>query len=73
MSKSATRSPGDVLETFNFLENADDSDEEEDEEGDLMEEESDRTIKHRIKKHKVKVMMKTHTHTHTHTHTLQAG
>ncbi|XP_062325268.1 striatin-3 isoform X1 [Osmerus eperlanus] len=49
------RTPGDVLETFNFLENADDSDEEEDEEGDLMEEESDRTIKHRIKKHKVKV------------------
>uniref|UniRef100_A0A3B4AJJ7 Striatin-3 n=1 Tax=Periophthalmus magnuspinnatus TaxID=409849 RepID=A0A3B4AJJ7_9GOBI len=27
------RSPGDVLETFNFLENAEDSDEEEDEEG----------------------------------------
>lgn len=31
------RSPGDVLETFNFLENADDSDEDEDEEGDVME------------------------------------
>uniref|UniRef100_A0A6Q2WVK9 Striatin-3 n=1 Tax=Esox lucius TaxID=8010 RepID=A0A6Q2WVK9_ESOLU len=29
--------PGDVLETFNFLENADDSDEDDDEEGDLME------------------------------------
>uniref|UniRef100_A0A3Q3G580 Striatin-3 n=1 Tax=Labrus bergylta TaxID=56723 RepID=A0A3Q3G580_9LABR len=34
--KDAKRSPGDVLETFNFLENAEDSDEEEDEEGDLM-------------------------------------
>lgn len=50
------RNPGDVLETFNFLENADNSDEdEEDEEGDLMEEESERMDKHRIKKHKVKV------------------
>ncbi|KAM6973614.1 striatin-3 [Aplochiton taeniatus] len=46
------RSPGDVLETFNFLENADDSDEDEDEEGDLMDDISD---KHRAKKHKIKV------------------
>ncbi len=64
-----SRSPGDVLETFNFLENAEDSDEEEDEEGDLMDDIS--TDKHhRAKKHKTKV----HTHkdnTHTqrqHTH-----
>uniref|UniRef100_A0A8B9LP13 Striatin, calmodulin binding protein 3 n=1 Tax=Astyanax mexicanus TaxID=7994 RepID=A0A8B9LP13_ASTMX len=49
------RNPGDVLETFNFLENADDSDEEEDEEGDLMEDLSNRTDKQRIKKHKIKV------------------
>ncbi|XP_072545914.1 striatin-3 [Salminus brasiliensis] len=49
------RNPGDVLETFNFLENADDSDEEEDEEGDLMEDISNRTDKQRIKKHKMKV------------------
>uniref|UniRef100_A0AAR2LFI5 Striatin N-terminal domain-containing protein n=1 Tax=Pygocentrus nattereri TaxID=42514 RepID=A0AAR2LFI5_PYGNA len=41
------RNPGDVLETFNFLENADDSDEEEDEEGDLMEDISNRTDKQR--------------------------
>uniref|UniRef100_A0A8B9LRX3 Striatin, calmodulin binding protein 3 n=1 Tax=Astyanax mexicanus TaxID=7994 RepID=A0A8B9LRX3_ASTMX len=41
--------------TFNFLENADDSDEEEDEEGDLMEDLSNRTDKQRIKKHKIKV------------------
>uniref|UniRef100_A0AAR2JY75 Striatin-3 n=1 Tax=Pygocentrus nattereri TaxID=42514 RepID=A0AAR2JY75_PYGNA len=47
--------PGDVLETFNFLENADDSDEEEDEEGDLMEDISNRTDKQRVKKHKIKV------------------
>lgn len=53
-----SRSPGDVLETFNFLENAEDSDEEEDEEGDLMDDIS--TDKHhRAKKHKSKV----HTHT----------
>lgn len=48
------RSPGDVLETFNFLENAEDSDEDEDEEGDLMDDIS--TDKHqRNKKHKTKV------------------
>lgn len=48
------RSPGDVLETFNFLENAEDSDEDEDEEGDLMDDIS--TDKHhRNKKHKIKV------------------
>lgn len=48
------RSPGDVLETFNFLENAEDSDEDEDEEGDLMDDIS--TDKHlRNKKHKSKV------------------
>ncbi|XP_069008936.1 striatin-3 isoform X1 [Embiotoca jacksoni] len=48
------RSPGDVLETFNFLENAEDSDEDEDEEGDLMDDIS--TDKHhRAKKHKTKV------------------
>ncbi|KAF4083843.1 hypothetical protein AMELA_G00121990 [Ameiurus melas] len=49
------RNAGDVLETFNFLENADDSDEEEDEEGDLMEDMSNRTDKQRVKKHKMKV------------------
>lgn len=48
------RSPGDVLETFNFLENAEDSDEDEDDEGDLMDDIS--TDKHhRNKKHKTKV------------------
>ncbi|XP_041810063.1 striatin-3 isoform X1 [Chelmon rostratus] len=52
--KDSKRSPGDVLETFNFLENAEDSDEEEDEEGDLMDDIS--TDKHhRAKKHKTKV------------------
>ncbi|XP_062863992.1 striatin-3 [Trichomycterus rosablanca] len=49
------RNPGDVLETFNFLENADDSDEEDDEEGDIMEDLSNRTDKQRIKKQKIKV------------------
>uniref|UniRef100_A0A9J7YEU8 Striatin, calmodulin binding protein 3 n=1 Tax=Cyprinus carpio carpio TaxID=630221 RepID=A0A9J7YEU8_CYPCA len=44
-----------VLETFNFLENADDSDEEEDDEGDIMEDVPDRSNKRRIKKHKIKV------------------
>uniref|UniRef100_A0A673MLH9 Striatin, calmodulin binding protein 3 n=1 Tax=Sinocyclocheilus rhinocerous TaxID=307959 RepID=A0A673MLH9_9TELE len=44
-----------VLETFNFLENADDSDEEEDDEGDIMEDVPDRSNKRRIKKHKMKV------------------
>uniref|UniRef100_A0AAQ5X6U7 Striatin-3 n=1 Tax=Amphiprion ocellaris TaxID=80972 RepID=A0AAQ5X6U7_AMPOC len=49
-----SKSPGDVLETFNFLENAEDSDEDEDEEGDLMDDIS--TDKHhRAKKHKTKV------------------
>lgn len=48
------RNAGDVLETFNFLENADDSDEE-DEEGDLMEDASNRTDKQRARKHKIKV------------------
>ncbi|XP_076022123.1 striatin-3 isoform X2 [Genypterus blacodes] len=48
------RSPGDVLETFNFLENAEDSDEDEDEEGDLMDD--IRSNKHhRAKKHNTKV------------------
>ncbi|XP_023257569.1 striatin-3-like, partial [Seriola lalandi dorsalis] len=52
--KDSKRSPGDVLETFNFLENAEDSDEDEDEEGDLMDDIS--TDKHhRAKKHKTKV------------------
>ncbi|KAM6918017.1 striatin-3 isoform 1-T1 [Lycodopsis pacificus] len=54
--KDGKRSPGDVLETFNFLENAEDSDEDEDEdeEGDLMDDIS--TDKHhRAKKHKTKV------------------
>uniref|UniRef100_A0A670IET7 Striatin 3 n=1 Tax=Podarcis muralis TaxID=64176 RepID=A0A670IET7_PODMU len=47
------RNPGDVLETFNFLENADDSDEEE--ESDMIEDIADGKEKHRInKKHKVK-------------------
>ncbi|XP_056151255.1 striatin-3 [Lampris incognitus] len=46
------RSPGDVLETFNFLENAEDSDEDED--GDLMDDIN--TDKHpRSKKHRTKV------------------
>uniref|UniRef100_A0A8C9SNC3 Striatin, calmodulin binding protein 3 n=1 Tax=Scleropages formosus TaxID=113540 RepID=A0A8C9SNC3_SCLFO len=49
------RNPGDVLETFNFLENADDSDEDEDEEGDLVDDISDRREKHRINKHKIKI------------------
>lgn len=44
-----------VLETFNFLENADDSDEEDDDEGDIMEDVPDRSDKRRIKKHKIKV------------------
>ncbi|KAK6307449.1 hypothetical protein J4Q44_G00225970 [Coregonus suidteri] len=47
------RNPGDVLETFNFLENADDSDEDDDEEGDLMEDID--SGKHTIKKQKIKV------------------
>uniref|UniRef100_A0A3P8VTR7 Striatin, calmodulin binding protein 3 n=1 Tax=Cynoglossus semilaevis TaxID=244447 RepID=A0A3P8VTR7_CYNSE len=47
------RSPSDVLETFNFLENAEDSDEDEDEEGDLLDDIS--TGKQRGKKHKSKV------------------
>ncbi|XP_023849925.1 striatin-3 [Salvelinus sp. IW2-2015] len=47
------RNPGDVLETFNFLENADDSDEDDDEEGDLMEDID--SGKHTIKKLKIKV------------------
>uniref|UniRef100_A0A668RR84 Striatin N-terminal domain-containing protein n=1 Tax=Oreochromis aureus TaxID=47969 RepID=A0A668RR84_OREAU len=48
------RSPGDVLETFNFLENTEDSDEDDEEEGDLMDDIS--TDKHhRTKKHKTKV------------------
>uniref|UniRef100_A0A672HFL0 Striatin-3 n=1 Tax=Salarias fasciatus TaxID=181472 RepID=A0A672HFL0_SALFA len=52
--KDAKRSPGDVLDTFNFLENTEDSDEDEDEEGDLMDDIS--TDKHhRAKKHKTKV------------------
>ncbi|XP_033844071.1 striatin-3 [Periophthalmus magnuspinnatus] len=45
------RSPGDVLETFNFLENAEDSDEEEDEEGEG--EVMDLSDKPRAKKHKI--------------------
>ncbi|KAG7231643.1 hypothetical protein INR49_010962 [Caranx melampygus] len=66
--KEGKRSPGDVLETFNFLENAEDSDEDEDEEGDLMDDIS--TDKHhRAKKHKSKVRTRTRTHAHTHTHT----
>ncbi|KAM9356162.1 striatin-3 isoform 2-T2 [Pholidichthys leucotaenia] len=50
--KDSKRSPGDVLETFNFLENVEDSDE--DEEGDLMDDIS--ANKHlRVKKHKTRV------------------
>ncbi|KAM7110381.1 striatin-3 isoform 3-T3 [Ciconia maguari] len=46
------RNSGDVLETFNFLENADDSDEEE--ENDMIEDITDGKEKHRInKKHKI--------------------
>uniref|UniRef100_A0A7M4DYI6 Striatin 3 n=1 Tax=Crocodylus porosus TaxID=8502 RepID=A0A7M4DYI6_CROPO len=48
------RNSGDVLETFNFLENADDSDEEE--ESDMIEDIAEGKEKHRInKKHKVKI------------------
>ncbi|XP_055989397.1 striatin-3 [Sorex fumeus] len=45
------RPSGDVLETFNFLENADDSDEEE--ENDMIEGISEGKDKHRINKHKI--------------------
>ncbi|KAH0620558.1 hypothetical protein JD844_021138 [Phrynosoma platyrhinos] len=46
------QNPGDVLETFNFLENADDSDEEE--ESDMIEDIAEGKEKHRInKKHKI--------------------
>ncbi|XP_068016419.1 striatin-3 isoform X4 [Melanerpes formicivorus] len=46
------RNSGDVLETFNFLENADDSDE--DEESDMIEDIAEGKEKHRInKKHKI--------------------
>ncbi|KAG8126246.1 hypothetical protein E2320_021395 [Naja naja] len=46
------RNPSDVLETFNFLENADDSDEEE--ENDIIEDITEGKEKHRInKKHKI--------------------
>nr|XP_056708130.1 striatin-3 isoform X4 [Euleptes europaea] len=46
------RNPGEVLETFNFLENADDSDEEE--ESDMIEDIAEGKEKHRInKKHKI--------------------
>ncbi|XP_053800887.1 striatin-3 isoform X4 [Vidua chalybeata] len=46
------RNSGDVLETFNFLENADDSDEEE--ENDMIEDIAEGKEKHRInKKHKI--------------------
>ncbi|XP_060117419.1 striatin-3 isoform X4 [Heteronotia binoei] len=46
------RNPGDVLETFNFLENADDSDEEE--ESDMIEDIAEGKEKHRLnKKHKI--------------------
>ncbi|XP_040113105.1 striatin-3 isoform X2 [Oryx dammah] len=45
------RASGDVLETFNFLENADDSDEEE--ENDMIEGIPEGKDKHRINKHKI--------------------
>ncbi|KAM9294005.1 striatin-3 isoform 3-T3 [Gastrophryne carolinensis] len=46
------RNSGDALETFNFLESGDDSDEED--EGDIIEEVTDGTDKHRLnKKHKI--------------------
>uniref|UniRef100_A0A3Q2X7D0 Striatin, calmodulin binding protein 3 n=1 Tax=Hippocampus comes TaxID=109280 RepID=A0A3Q2X7D0_HIPCM len=52
--KDVKRSPGDVLETFNFLENAEDSDEDDDDDdGELMDDMGD-DIKHR-RKHKSKV------------------
>ncbi|XP_077477401.1 striatin-3 [Stigmatopora argus] len=51
--KDDKRSPGDVLETFNFLENAEDSDEDEDEDGELEDDIGD-DIKHH-RKHKNKV------------------
>uniref|UniRef100_H3CA87 Striatin-3 n=1 Tax=Tetraodon nigroviridis TaxID=99883 RepID=H3CA87_TETNG len=49
---AGSRSPGDVLETFNFLENAEDSDEDEEEDGDLMDDVSPSKA-HRSKKHRV--------------------
>ncbi|XP_061675284.1 striatin-3 isoform X3 [Syngnathoides biaculeatus] len=49
----AKRTPGDVLETFNFLENAEDSDEDEDEDGELMDDIGD-DVRH-LRKHKNKV------------------
>ncbi|KAG8449610.1 hypothetical protein GDO86_016305 [Hymenochirus boettgeri] len=50
--QSNKRNSGDVLETFNFLESADDSDE--DDEGDIIEDIPDRKDKQRInKKHKI--------------------
>jgi hypothetical protein len=48
---SSYRPSGDVLETFNFLENADDSDEEE--ENDMIEGIPEGKDKHRMNKHKV--------------------
>ncbi|XP_054653509.1 striatin-3 [Dunckerocampus dactyliophorus] len=48
--KDSKRSPGDVLETFNFLENAEDSDEDdEDEDGELLDDKLHRSRKHRNK------------------------
>ncbi|XP_044520991.1 striatin-3 isoform X3 [Gracilinanus agilis] len=49
--QDSKRNSGDVLETFNFLENADDSDEEE--ESDMIEDLTDGKEKHRMNKHKI--------------------
>ncbi|XP_020955546.1 striatin-3 isoform X3 [Sus scrofa] len=49
--QESKRPSGDVLETFNFLENADDSDEEE--ENDMIEGIPEGKDKHRINKHKI--------------------
>ncbi|XP_077394937.1 striatin-3 [Festucalex cinctus] len=48
------RSPGDVMETFNFLENADDSDEDDDDDGEMINDDITRDVKHQ-RKHKNKV------------------
>nr|XP_057946148.1 striatin-3-like [Doryrhamphus excisus] len=48
--KDNKRSPGDVLETFNFLENAEDSDEDdEDDDGELLDDKLHRSRKHKNK------------------------
>ncbi|XP_049596182.1 striatin-3 isoform X1 [Syngnathus scovelli] len=50
--KDGKRSPGDVLDTFNFLENAEDSDEDDDEDGELMDDIGNDVKHHRKPKNK---------------------